>query len=92
MNKNIQGDFQFCISVPLNKNKKIHSTGTIIWIQFISFIEYLVSIEMKKKSFEVLKSFINEDFSDRFLFCQLMKQQLILALHLLFHCNQKSTL
>ena len=47
---------------------------------------------MKKKSFEVLKSFINEDFSDRFLFCQLMKQQLILALHLLFHCNQKSTL
>ena len=38
------------------------------------------------------KSFINEDFSERFLFRQLMKQQLILVLHGLFYCNRKSTL
>ena len=52
-----------------------------MWIKCISVIEYLVSIEMKKKSFEVLESFVNEDFSERFLLRQLIKQQLILVLH-----------
>ena len=39
----------------------------------ISFIDDLFSIKMKKKSFEVLKSVINEDFLERFLFLQLIK-------------------
>ena len=58
----------------------------------ISFIEHLVSMEVKKESFEVPKSFINEDFSERFLFRQLIKLQLILALHRLFCFNLKTTL
>ena len=63
-----------------------------MWIKCISVIEHLVSIEMKKKSFEVPESFIDEDFSERFLFRQLIKQQLILVLHWLFYCNQKTKL
>ena len=63
-----------------------------MWIKYISFTEHLVSIEMKKKSFETQKSFINEGFSKRFLFHQLMRQQLILFLHQLFYCKRKSTL
>ena len=39
----------------------------------ISLTEHLVSIEMKKKGFEVLRSFINDNFSERFLFRQLIK-------------------
>ena len=35
-----------------------------MWIECISFMEHFVSIEMKKKSFEVTKSLSNEDFSD----------------------------
>ena len=46
-----------------------------MWIKCIFLIEYLVSIEMKKKSFEVPKSFINEDFSGCFFFRQLLKQR-----------------
>ena len=34
----------------------------------------------------------DENFSERFLFCQLIKQQLILVLHQLFCCNRKITL
>ena len=41
-----------------------------MWTICISFIEHLVSIEMKEKSFEVLKGFINENFSERFFFRQ----------------------
>ena len=44
-----------------------------MWNKFILFVEHLVSIKMKKKSFEVPKSFINENFSECFLFCQLIK-------------------
>ena len=58
----------------------------------ISFIDDLSSIKMKKKSFEVLKSVINEDFLERFLFLQLIKQQLILVLHRLFCFNLKNNL
>ena len=47
---------------------------------------------MKKKSFEVPKSFINENFSEPFLFRQLIKSQLILVLHRLVCFNQKTTL
>ena len=59
----------------LKEKSKIHNTGTIMWIKCIFLIEYLVSIEMKKKSFEVPKSFINEDFSGCFFFRQLLKQR-----------------
>ena len=63
-----------------------------MWIKCISLIEHLVSREIKKKSFEVPKSFINEDFLERFLFGQLIKQQLILVLHRLFYYNRKTSL
>ena len=44
-----------------------------MWNKFILFVEHLVSIKMKKKSFEVPKSFINENSSKGFLFRQLIK-------------------
>ena len=44
-----------------------------MWIKYISFIEHLVTIDLKKRGFEVPKSFINENFSERFLFRQLIK-------------------
>ena len=63
-----------------------------MWIKCISVLEHLRSIEIKKKSFEVQTNFINEDFSERFVFRQLIKQQLILVLHRLFYCSRKTSL
>ena len=46
----------------------------------------------EEKKFEVPKSFINHDLSERYLFRKLIKQELILVLHRLFYCNRKTTL
>ena len=43
----------------------------------------------KEKKFEVQKNFINDDYSERFLFRQLIKQQFILVLHRYFVATGK---
>ena len=80
--------------ISLNKNRKFAIMEQLYGINVfvLLFYGHFVSIKMKKKSFKVPKIFINENFSKRFLFRQIIKQQLILVLHRLFCFNLKATI